>query len=75
MREAIDSSKNHQVLLQRLYLYSISGLLHTLLRDYLTNKVQSVRLGTMFSEAVKSLVPASHQDSVLEPLFFPILYQ
>ena len=50
LRKAFDTVSHH-VLLQKLYLYGIRGLPHTLLWDYLTNRVQSVRFGNVISNS------------------------
>ena len=65
----VKGTVNHHILLQNLYLYGIRGLPHTLLKDYLTNRVQSVRLGNVISNS-KIVGTGVPQGSVLGPFFF-----
>ena len=65
----VKGTVNHHILLQNLYLYGIRGLPHTLLKDYLINRVQSVRLGNVISNS-KIVGTGVPQGSVLGPFFF-----
>ena len=73
----IDLSKtfdtiDHRILLCKLYNYGIRGTPHDLIKSYLINRKQYVKIGTQESEKliVKYRVP---QGSVLGPLLF-LLY-
>ena len=73
----IDLSKafdtvDHQILLQKLYMYGIRGLPLSLFRSYLLNRQQRVRIGKSFSD-YKTINIGVPQGSVLGPIFF-ILY-
>lgn len=63
---------NHQILLDKLYAYGIRGKAHKLIKSYLSNRKQKVRIGTHVSnfENINTGVP---QGTILGPLLF-ILY-
>ena len=63
---------HHQILLDKLYNYGISGSAYNLLKNYLTNRQQRVKLNNKTSqfELVKMVVP---QGTILGRLLF-ILY-
>lgn len=63
---------NHKILLDKLYAYGIRGKGHKLIKSYLSNRKQTVRIGTQNSkpEIIDTGVP---QGTILGPLFF-ILY-
>lgn len=63
---------HHETLLDKLERYGFRGIVHTLIRNYLTGRSQVVRIKDQYStpEAIKYGVP---QGSVLGPILF-ILY-
>ena len=72
----IDFSKafdtiNREILLKKLEKYGIRGLALQLLSSYLTNRTQSVKVGSSFSEC-RSINIGVPQGSVLGPLLFLI---
>ena len=70
MSKAFDSI-NHELLLAKLHAYSFSLESLTFIQSYLSNRIQSVKINSSFSDYsnVESRVP---QGSISRPLFFNI---
>ena len=62
---------NHQILLDKLFLYAIRGLPHRWFKSYLFNRKQFVRLGSWDSE-LKTINIGVPQGSILGPILFII---
>ena len=62
---------NHQILLDKLYNYGIRGSAHNLIKSYLGNRLQKVKLNNATSY-LESVNVGVSQGTILEPL---TLYQ
>ena len=60
---------DHTILLNKLFLYGITGSAHTLLKNYLSNRFQSVRIGNALSPPLQ-ITKSVPQGSVLGSLLF-----
>ena len=65
---------NHNILLNKLYVYGIRGIAHEWFINYLSNRTQSVNHHECVSDP-KTLKCGVPQGSILGPLLFLILYQ
>ena len=60
---------DHEILIRKLQLYGITGTLLNLVKNYLTNRTQSVRIKESISPPL-SITKGVPQGSVLGPLLF-----
>ena len=65
-------SVDRGILLNKLYIYGIMGLVHSWFKSYLTNRIQSTKVGDYIPDRLKCDIGVP-QGSVIGPLLF-VLY-